>query len=61
MNIRYIDAGGGLGIEYGKAEFDPVASARTAMPRQSSQPVRAWAHTCCWSRAGFWSPRQEPC
>lgn len=29
MDIRYIDAGGGLGIEYGKADFDAEASART--------------------------------
>ncbi len=26
MDIRYIDAGGGLGIEYGAVEFDPAAS-----------------------------------
>ena len=26
MNIRYVDAGGGLGIEYGRAAFDPAAS-----------------------------------
>jgi diaminopimelate decarboxylase len=25
MNIRYIDAGGGFGIEYGQAAFDPAA------------------------------------
>ena len=29
MDIRYIDAGGGLGIEYGAADFDAAASART--------------------------------
>jgi diaminopimelate decarboxylase len=29
MDIRYIDAGGGLGIEYGSADFDPAASAHT--------------------------------
>jgi diaminopimelate decarboxylase len=29
MDIRYIDAGGGLGIEYGSADFDAAASART--------------------------------
>ncbi len=29
MDIRYVDAGGGLGIEYGSAEFDVAASART--------------------------------
>ena len=29
MDIRYVDAGGGLGIEYGNADFDPAASART--------------------------------
>lgn len=29
MDIRTIDAGGGLGIEYGAAEFDVAASART--------------------------------
>jgi diaminopimelate decarboxylase len=28
MDIRYIDAGGGLGIEYGAAEFDAAASAK---------------------------------
>ncbi len=28
MDIRYIDAGGGLGIEYGKADFDPAASVK---------------------------------
>jgi diaminopimelate decarboxylase len=27
MDIRYVDAGGGLGIEYGEAYFDPVVSA----------------------------------
>ena len=26
MNIRYVDAGGGFGIEYGNADFDPAAS-----------------------------------
>jgi diaminopimelate decarboxylase len=26
MDIRYVDAGGGFGIEYGRAEFDPAAS-----------------------------------
>jgi diaminopimelate decarboxylase len=26
MDIRYVDAGGGFGIEYGDAEFDPQAS-----------------------------------
>ena len=26
--IRFVDAGGGFGIEYGQAEFDPVASVR---------------------------------
>ena len=25
MDIRYVDAGGGFGIEYGKTEFDPAA------------------------------------
>ena len=29
MDIRYIDAGGGLGIEYGDANFDAAATART--------------------------------
>ncbi len=29
MDIRYIDAGGGLGIEYGSAEFDAAANARS--------------------------------
>ncbi|HZL25095.1 MAG TPA: diaminopimelate decarboxylase, partial [Acidobacteriaceae bacterium] len=29
MDIRYVDAGGGLGIEYGVADFDAAASART--------------------------------
>jgi diaminopimelate decarboxylase len=29
MDIRFIDAGGGLGIEYGKADFDPAASVKT--------------------------------
>jgi len=29
MDIRYIDAGGGLGIEYGVADFDAETSART--------------------------------
>ena len=28
MDIRYIDAGGGLGIEYGNADWDPAASVR---------------------------------
>lgn len=27
-NIRYVDAGGGFGIEYGQVDFDPVASVR---------------------------------
>jgi diaminopimelate decarboxylase len=27
-NIRYVDAGGGLGIEYGQTSFDPAASVR---------------------------------
>jgi diaminopimelate decarboxylase len=26
MNIRYVDGGGGFGIEYGTADFDPAAS-----------------------------------
>ena len=26
MDIRYVDAGGGFGIEYGNADFDPAAS-----------------------------------
>ena len=26
--IRYVDAGGGFGIEYGRADFDPAASVR---------------------------------
>jgi diaminopimelate decarboxylase len=26
LNIRYLDAGGGFGIEYGAADFDPAAS-----------------------------------
>jgi diaminopimelate decarboxylase len=29
MDIRYVDAGGGLGIEYGDANFDAEATART--------------------------------
>ncbi len=28
MDIRYVDAGGGLGIEYGNADFDPEASVK---------------------------------
>ena len=28
MDIRYVDAGGGLGIEYGNAAFDPEASVK---------------------------------
>ena len=27
-NIRYVDAGGGFGIEYGRADFDPAANVR---------------------------------
>jgi diaminopimelate decarboxylase len=29
MDIRYVDAGGGLGIEYGDVNFDAAATART--------------------------------
>ncbi len=28
LEIRYVDAGGGLGIEYGEASFDPAAAVR---------------------------------
>ncbi len=41
MDIRYIDAGGGLGIEYGAKDFDPAASAAayTASLRSVSESL----------------------
>ena len=44
MDIRYVDAGGGLGIEYGDANFDAEATARTYAAAVMSASCGLGAH-----------------
>ena len=63
-DIRYVDGGGGFGIEYGSAAFDPAASVAAyaaAIRSALGDGRRASTPTCSSSPAASSSPRPEPC